>query len=396
MSVKWKRKSGGFAQIPAGNDKSPRLEDLFEVLAWPKKAKWVQIRLFGPIVSSAQHWFKFSNAEGKEVNFPKDCLRWDSEEHGFDISKPCPYCDLADKFGGKVVRAGKFFYSNAIVRDLQEDTPSKIKMTPEEKKSGFKNMESDSWTPVRVVKIPISLARKLKSLAELNKAKIDGQLQVVDLSDYEHGCDVQVKYDAKVENPTDMYQVQKDERTPITEDEEGYLVFNIEEPLPKEELASAKEEAKRIAKSLSDLESDEEEEDEEEEDEEEEAPRSKKSSKASKTPEKKGKKPPVDDDEEEEEEEEEEEDEEEEEEEDEDDEDEEEEETPRSKKSSKKPAAKPSKKKPPVDDDEEEEDDEDEEEEDDEEETPRSKKSSKASKTPEKKGKKSTVNWDDV
>jgi len=415
------------AKPKVGKD-SVRLENLVELLKL-KPNKWVTIRILpNDIFPIKEHWIDIVTKSKKEVRIPKICVSFDPAKEADKDGVNCPYCTVNN--------GGISYLVNVIHRGLQEDEPKKKgKPTKTEAKTGFKVKDSETWTPVVVARFPSSLVKKIQSLKDLNKVKKDGKTTTYGASHAKYGFDIDIKYDPDASG-TDKYQVQKGERSSITDEEKEYLVYDLNESLldalgretPKEakkELGrmelkgseevdgsdeeedddddldykkkkkkkkseeddddfSSKKKGKKKSKDDEEEEEDEEEEDEEEEDEEEEdEPKSKKSKSKKKKP-VKGKKKSKDEEEEEEDEEEEEEededeeeeDEEEEEEEDEEEEDEEEDEDedePKSKK--KKPVkSKSSKKKGKKSKDEDDSDDEEEEEEEDDDE-PKSKKS---------------------
>jgi hypothetical protein len=218
-----------------GSDKAPRVEELVEVLKLRSK-KWTPLRLVGSVFSYGQHWLPIVTKEGKETNFPKVCLAYDDEIEEKDSEKACPYCDLIDYIQ-------VHYYVNVIVRELEEDVPARIRQTPEEKKTGFKDMNSDSWTPVRVLRLPAGAVAKLNQLSELNLHGPKGKRVSYPLSDEQYGRDVMVMYD-KDAAPANQYTFQLGEPTVLEED---YLLWNVENLMVPEELKVAKEQAKRLA-----------------------------------------------------------------------------------------------------------------------------------------------------
>jgi hypothetical protein len=192
--------------------------------------------LVGSVFSYGQHWLPIVTKEGKETNFPKVCLAYDDEIEEKDSEKACPYCDLIDYIQ-------VHYYVNVIVRELEEDVPARIRQTPEEKKTGFKDMNSDSWTPVRVLRLPAGAVAKLNQLSELNLHGPKGKRVSYPLSDEQYGRDVMVMYD-KDAAPANQYTFQLGEPTVLEED---YLLWNVENLMVPEELKVAKEQAKRLA-----------------------------------------------------------------------------------------------------------------------------------------------------
>lgn len=325
-------------------EKAPRIDELVDIHKFKEK-KWTAVRLVGPVFSYATHWVATVTKEGKPTKFPVPCLSWDDVSESHDSDKHCPYCEsLPD--GDQNNQTGKkpnlHYFVNAIIRSRQEREPKRNVLSESEEETGFcdPKSETEAWTAIQVLQLPAGVANQLHTLSETNlHGKKGGKKTAYPLSDPKYGCDLNIYFDND-KAPAQKYNVQKAEHTPLEENEEGYLMWNIEGLQVPESEESAEENVKRVLKALGEEGDD----DEDDEDEEDDAPRrGKKGAKgktaASKKPVKKG----YDDDED-----------------DEDDEDEDEEDdAPR--RGAKKPAAKG--RKPSRDDeDEDDEDDEDEDE----------------------------------
>lgn len=220
-----------------GNTDSLRLEELFDQQKFPDD-KWLQLRFIDkvdPLVVK-QHWIKILGGKDKrEITIPKFCIAFDP----MDPETPkegvhCPYCDLSSGKDG-AQRASEFFLVNAIVRDIQEEEPAKkSKHTAEESKTGFKDMRSKSWTPVRVIRLPGTVVARIQELGETNvhKDKKTKEKHQYDASHPKFGFDVQIKYKPKAAG-TDKYSCDKVDGgpTPLTSEEKEYLVYRLDEGL---------------------------------------------------------------------------------------------------------------------------------------------------------------------
>jgi hypothetical protein len=211
--------------INPSDGKGLRLEDFVDLMPFPKK-KWVQVRFLDlDILPVKQHWVNIlAGKEHKEVNIPKFCVSFDSDTEGDTPGVHCPYCDLP----ATVAKAQRFYLANAIIREFQDDEPArKVKPSQQEAESGFKDKKSSTWTPVRVLRLPQSLAKKILDLAQLNKVKTkSGQVICYDVSHDKFGVDVNIKFDPDASG-TDMYAAQGGERTSITPAEKDFLVYNL-------------------------------------------------------------------------------------------------------------------------------------------------------------------------
>ncbi len=263
-----------------GGDRAPRIDQIVELFQ-PKPNKFYNLRLIGPMFSYGSHWFEINKKDGGQTKFSKDCLAWSDKIEAVDSDSPCPYCDLDEKGRPQV-----HYYQNVIVRELEEKAPSDRSITKAEK-SGFKDKDSDSWTPVRVMRLPPGAVQLLREMAELNKHGKKGDKKQYPIEDEKYGCDIIYKYKPD-EAGGAKHQFQKGDHAPLTEEEAEYLLWNTEDMVKPDDLKTAKEEAKRIRPRLVGAE---EEESEEEEDDEAEYPSKGKKGKS----ESKGKKPNFED-----------------------------------------------------------------------------------------------------
>ena len=343
-----KRRGFGSISPQTGSKDKLKMDDLVDLYQLSSEAKntWVNLRFLPTdMLPVKTHWIKIlAGKEKKEVKIPKLCVSFDPDAEGTPKEGThCPYCELTQGGEDSTCQTSVAYYANAIIRDIQEDEPrKKVKPTTKERKSGMIEKGSKAWTPVRVVRMPNGLAGKLDGLTERNivkskNKKINGKVFPIDHEKY--GIDIAIKYDPKAAG-AEKYQLDKGERSPLTEEEQEYLYWDLSDDLYEKLGLESTDEAKKEFKRLDfvggeEIDDDEDEDDDDDDD----------IGFASKK--KKGKKRrPVDDDDDDDE--------------DDDDDDEDDDEPVRKKK--KKPSKKPLKKKPskkkkrPVDDDEDDDD----------------------------------------
>ena len=234
-------KGKGWDSINPGIGKKPRIDDLVDLLQYPS-GEWTDIRFIGDVHNYAFHWIEITTKRKKKTQFPKICLAWDRETESMDSTIDCPYCALSNQ------RFGLSYYSNAIVREDQDAEPKKKpKPTRTEVKTGFKEKDSSTWTPVKVVRLTTSLARKILSRQKLNRIKTKSGVKVMPISHPKYGCDMSIRFDPDATG-TEMYDAQKGDRSPLQEDELEYLIWDISNLLEPEPLKEAKEEVRRLKK----------------------------------------------------------------------------------------------------------------------------------------------------
>ncbi len=213
-----------------GNADTLRLDEVVEMMRFPDNEDLTIRFLDSPVMPVRQHWIKIlAGKEKREIKIPKYCIAFDPENE--DTPKEgvvCPYCSLS---GGKdgTVQTSTFYLANAIIREIQEDEPNKKRpYTSAEKKTGFKDIKSKSWTPVRVVRLPSTVVARLQELGERNKVlnKKTKKKTCYDVTHAKFGCDVVVRYKPKAPG-TDKYSVDIESKTSITEEEEKYLTWDL-------------------------------------------------------------------------------------------------------------------------------------------------------------------------
>ena len=227
-----------------GRERAPNPSDLVEMLEWPKKGGSVQGRLVGPIAGRGVHKIKVAKRDGSETEISKACLAYDPSTDSSDPEVKCPYCSM-DR---SVQRFSKVYFSNFIDRRIEEDKPAKIKTTAKEAKTGIKDIDSSSWTPVRVIRAPSTLALRFKQLGEKNIVKSKtGEKKSFPVNHPKYGFDVDVSFDKSLPAAS-MYSADRntDERyTPVTEGE--YLLWDLDQLYVPEDLKTAKAEAKSLS-----------------------------------------------------------------------------------------------------------------------------------------------------
>ena len=231
------------------------LNSQVEMLDLGKKKKFIPIRYLPGIATYFTYGFRIKTPKtGKIITIEKMAQSFDIKKGDFDESKAKKdaWRKLAEKYG---VRGRQQFAANVIDRRLQEDAPKKKKKpTSEERSSGFKDKDSESWTPVVVQRFGQSVFSLVTDLNATNKVTIKDKKTTRPIDDKKYGRDVEIKYDGE-KTPAQQYNIQRGERAPLTEEELEYLVWDIEAALlkiQKEHGKDAEAEAKRLEKLLVD------------------------------------------------------------------------------------------------------------------------------------------------
>jgi hypothetical protein len=211
-----------------------KVTDLVNLLKLPEK-KWVTGRLYGGLNSYATGWVNYKKKEGGgKGKFPVNLRSWDPQSGSFDSTIYDPWFALWQKEKDEgvakekmTIQINKKFYADFLLRSAQRQAPSTLtKPTRAERESGFKDKDSDTWTPWTVFAMPPSLVEKVKELKGLNvvRSKKSGS-KAYSVADEAYGCDVRIYYDSE-KSPADQYQIQLGERTPLTEEELALLRYD--------------------------------------------------------------------------------------------------------------------------------------------------------------------------
>lgn len=255
----------GFSGLNPNNSsaKIPRVDELVDLFTPTKKFQL--IRFVGDVFSDMTYWIEIDTANGI-TRVPKKSLSYDPDTDTMDSSKEDPYLDLPN-----TIQQQKYYYVNAIIRDLQDDEPRKKgEKTKQEKKTGFKEKGSAAWTPIRVVRLTPGVVTRLQALREINQHRVKGKKQSFDLTDPQYGCDIYISFDKDSKSVSDKYKLNKGETTKITKEEAEYLQYDLSKIQCCETLEVAIKEAENLRNKCPDI---------EDEDEDDITPKKKKSSK---------------------------------------------------------------------------------------------------------------------
>ena len=237
-----------------GGVKAPRVQDLVKLLEYPNKngkAVWVTIRLFGPVYSLAELWVKANNKPDSNKAFPKICRCYDPTTHQVVADKYDPFYDELQREKDadipkdkQLIRYQRYFYMQAIVRKLERQIPANNPLTAKEKKTGFKDIESDSFTPVVVVRLTDNLLRQIQDMKEDNivTSKKTGKKTAYAVNHERFGRDIMIRFDENEKVVAQKYQVKlvvDGGRTPLTDEEKSYLKWDLEAIYPEEESEEA-------------------------------------------------------------------------------------------------------------------------------------------------------------
>ncbi|BAG41672.1 hypothetical protein [Ralstonia phage phiRSL1] len=220
------------------NNRAERIRpsDKVNIMKLPAK-KWVTLRLFGPTFSYCTYWVKTKKKDGKgTTNFSVNSPSYSPDTQEFDSTKYDPWRDLYQAERGvdqkdRNIQVATHFYINAIMRSEQKKEPArKSKPTSSERKTGYKDKDSDTWTPVVALRLPAGVVAKIQKMKGLNTVDGKGGTKSYSLSHPKFGMDIRIMHDPD-ESPANQYTIQPgpNGQTPLTEEELAYLKWDLSE-----------------------------------------------------------------------------------------------------------------------------------------------------------------------
>ena len=247
MTRQFKRSTSWDSARPAARGRdSVKITDLVEMWEWPKKGGSKVGRLIGPVAGRGIYKIKVRKKDGTETEITKAALNYDPTTDDLDTSIECPY----SKLPADMARFSRVYFSNIIDRDAQDNAPAKQKPpTKAEKASGFKDIDSDTYTPARCIRIPSSLALRIQQLGKKNVVRSkNGDKKAFPASHEKFGFDLDMTFDSSLP-PANMYSADPTEgptgerRSPLTEEEQNILLWDLDKVYEPEDLETAKKEA---------------------------------------------------------------------------------------------------------------------------------------------------------
>jgi len=196
-------------------------------------------RIFGPTFPYCTYWVKTAKKDGKGfTRFPVDSPSFNPSTQEFDRSKYDPWYELhlkeledGVKNDDVMIQVQTKYYVLSISRAKQKNEPARRpKNTAEEKKTGFKEKDSDSWTPVVALALPSTPVRKIQGFKGMNVVESkSGTTKAYAVSHEKYGHDVRIKFDdGKNVAPADRYDVQYvEKRSPLSEEELAELKWDL-------------------------------------------------------------------------------------------------------------------------------------------------------------------------
>ncbi len=210
---KKKKRGSSWGEVPSNNFKDAYYKK-YDKFKFPEM-EFATIRLIGDAYPVKIHWVPTIDKNKKEISFPILCKKNNSEDN------KCLCCEAA-------LKTQTVYLSNSIIRDIQENSKKGNKKPNKNQK--FRVPGDKWWSPVKVIQLPHGAASKIKNLKSLNKVKDKktGKIIKYDMNDIKNGMDINICFD-KNQSGSGMYDIQKEERTPLSKEEKAYLLYDLGE-----------------------------------------------------------------------------------------------------------------------------------------------------------------------
>lgn len=226
-----------------GRKSTPKVSDHAE-MANLTDGEWHTGRLIGPVFIHKLHWITIKpkpDFKGKYPTIPKICLAAHGTLKG---ERTCPYCDAFNPPSGSV-------FQNFLERDRQDEFPPK-KLKPATKyeknlrtingyEGYFKERKGEGMqTPLALLNSNSSLGNLIGDTVALNKVKTDKGTRTFPPDHPKYGYDLMLKYDES-KSASARWSVQKGERTRLTDEEQDYLLWKVDDPVAEPYETAVKE-----------------------------------------------------------------------------------------------------------------------------------------------------------
>lgn len=205
-------------------------------IKWEDSVKWWDLkahkelhtnRPVGPTLPVARMWVpvnpKNLHIPKKEFFKVKSFPIWDPSYNPETEEFIKGINPLRDDFGAK---AQKLYLGNFIIRELQEAKPASLR---------------PDWTPIRGIKLTKTNTNNFAIIQKLNYDKGDIKKIPRNIEDPVYGCDIHMQYNPTIDG-AQKYIDQKGDRTPLTEEEESYKLYefiNIYKPTDPERIKAS-------------------------------------------------------------------------------------------------------------------------------------------------------------
>lgn len=226
-----------------GGDKSPSIKDQVDQFKFPPD-KFVTVRIISPVFMYAGYWVATKKKDGSPTKFYMPSPSYDPESQSFDTTVFDPFFEISKGEKGverdaRMIQIQKYGYCNAIILHEEARRPERIpRPTEQELATGFKEKDSDSWTPVKVLRLSSTMMEQIQGIAQTNIVtnKNTGETKAMSIAHPKFGMTIRIKHSPK-KPAASQYQILPGEKMPLNERQQKYLTWDLsdlERPEPED------------------------------------------------------------------------------------------------------------------------------------------------------------------
>ncbi len=242
-----KRRGHDFSEVRTntGGDKSPSIREQVDQFKFPPD-KFVTVRIISPVYMYAGYWVATKKKDGSPAKFYMPSPSYDPDSQSFDTTKFDPFFEISKGEKGverdaRMVQIQKYGYCNAIIMHEEARRPERIpRPTEQELATGFKEKDSDSWTPVKVLRLSSTMMEQIQGIAQTNVVtnRNTGETKSMSIAHPKFGMTIRIKHSPK-KPAASQYQILPGERMPLSERQLKYLTWDLsdlERPEPEDRI----------------------------------------------------------------------------------------------------------------------------------------------------------------
>lgn len=230
-----KRRGHDFGEVRTNNggDKSPSIKDQVDQLKFPAD-KFVTVRIISPVFMYAGYWVATKKKDGSPTRFYMPSPSYNPESQTFDSTVFDPFFEISKGEKGverdsRMIQIQKYGYCCAIIMHEEARRPERIpRPTEQELATGFKEKDSDSWTPVKVLRLSSTMMEQIAGIAQTNiiTNRNTGETKAMSIAHPQFGMTIRIKHSPK-KPAASQYQILPGEKLALNDRQKKYLTWDL-------------------------------------------------------------------------------------------------------------------------------------------------------------------------
>lgn len=242
-----KRRGHDFNEVRtnSGGDRAPSIRDQVDQFKFPAD-KFVTVRIISPVFMYAGYWVQTKKKDGGKAKFYMPSPSYNPESQSFDSTVFDPFFEYSRNEKDvdrehRLVQVQKYGYCNAIIMHEEARRPERIpRPTEQELQTGFKEKDSDSWTPVKVLRLSSTMMEQIQGIAQTNIVtnRTTGETKAMSIAHPKFGMTIRIKHSPN-KPAASQYQILPGDKLPLNERQMKYLTWDLsdlERPEPEDRI----------------------------------------------------------------------------------------------------------------------------------------------------------------